>query len=184
MGGMSSSTVASRPVITPVPVAADKPTEEKTEALAAEADKIRREYEEKLNNLQLMYEKEQSSKQKLQEELDKLEAEYSDKLDKVQEQYDHVTEAEQIVNDFEKQSEAGVNEDKTTGEAAAVSNFKSFCVLGFCFVIGILRWSRPFLPETSIHKIARALLNGSTSSVNIMIIVVIIIAATARKEEE
>lgn len=109
MGGMPPNAVSSRPIITPVPPLADKPTEEKTEALAAEADKIRKEYEEKLSNLREMYEKEQSSNQKLQEELDKLEKEYSDKLDKVQEQYDHVTEAEQIVNDFEKQSEAPQN---------------------------------------------------------------------------
>ena len=105
MSGTSSAPATSRPMITPVPPVHDKPTEEKTEALAAEADKIRKEYEDKLSNLQSMYEKEQSSKQKLQDELDKLEKEYSDKLDKVQEQYDHVSEAEKIVDDFEKQNE-------------------------------------------------------------------------------
>ena len=121
MGGMPSATVSSRPMITPVPPVPDKPTEEKTEELAAEADKIRREYEEKLSNLQSMYEKEQSSKQKLQEELDKLEKEYSDKLDKVQEQYDHMSEAEKIVNDFEKQGEANENEANKSEESLAVS---------------------------------------------------------------
>merc|ERR1711993_53944 len=50
MGGASSAPVASRPMITPVPPVPNKPTEEKTEALAAEADKIRKEYEEKLSN--------------------------------------------------------------------------------------------------------------------------------------
>jgi len=121
MSDTSSAAVSKRPMITPVPPVHDKPTEEKTEALAAEADKIRKEYEEKLSNLQSMFEKEQSSKQKLQEELDKLEKEYSDKLDKVQEQYDHVSEAEKIVNDFEKQNEAniaGAKQSEEVGEGA------------------------------------------------------------------
>ena len=120
MGGVSSTSVSSRPMITPVPPVSDKPTEEKTEALAAEADKIRKEYEEKLSSLQTKFEKEQSSKQKLQEELDKLEKEYSDKLDKVQEQYDHVTEAERIVNDFEKQGDASETA-RQSDEKASVS---------------------------------------------------------------
>ena len=113
-----SAAVPSRPMITPAPHQPDKETAEKTDALAAEADKIRKEYDEKLSNLQMMYEKEQSSKQKLQEDLDKLEKEYSEKLDRVQEEYDHMTEAEQIVNEFEKQGEAAKAKAPDESEAA------------------------------------------------------------------
>ena len=109
-------------MITPAPPPQDKDVEEKTEALAQEADKIRKEYEEKLKNLQDMFEKEQSSKQELQDELDKLEKEYSAKLDHVQQEYDHMTEAEKIVNDFEKQDDSkDVSKEVAPGEKGSES---------------------------------------------------------------
>ena len=116
--GLGGAMVAAKPQVAAIAEPPKKVADQAAD-LAEEADKIRKEYEEKMADLQKLYEKEQSSNQKLQEELDKLEVDYSDKLEKVQEKYDHATEAENIVSEF--QSQGSLKKDEAVGDEATSS---------------------------------------------------------------
>ena len=87
--------------------------------IAAQTEQIRKEYEEKLANLQRMYEEEQTGKQKLQESLHTLQDEYNKKLEQVQQKYsadDEVSQSEEIVNKFQAQGDSHVTTDVNQNE--------------------------------------------------------------------
>ena len=87
--------------------------------IAAQTEQIRKDYEEKLANLQRMYEEEQTGKQKLQESLHSLQDEYNKKLEQVQQKYsadDEVSQSEEIVNKFQAQDDSHATTDVNQNE--------------------------------------------------------------------